>query len=853
MLKVETAAPEGLLGDVEITADPLPGAADALKNLDSKLKLGAAKRTRAVEQALLSQIQAAPREAFLLPAVLDFLSSCKERGLLPEAYTFNHFELFLNQQAGLSEGENSLIRAKIVGKLLPREEYQVYFPIGAGRVHPGSHYVTAHAPPDIDTAVASFWGWVEAFGARVAENLHIWNLPGGIPSPAIQRAFAPLFGPSLFALLPRSSASLDICAIDLATQKGLELKGGEVATRDLDHQRTKKLIALVDREGFYLGSWRASDVEGFRLVAVLVGQLFQWFASTVAIQLTSLFAQPVVERSELLTFFRSLLEMKLAVATPLRELGEGQRSLLQRTLEEILGIKGGLEATLGEFVAPLRPTFDAEGLLKDLENSPLFDAKGRLIEDRPLLFSRLSHVIQGLSSALEAQRAHFDRLSVALDVKHRVFGQALQYAPSRASLAEIREAIGDHHFLIVAEEAEGERLIPLGLIEGSELHHKILGTVSLRDFCNRDEVKIPDYLEIISVVDHHRTSLETHSFPTAILGDAQSCNVLLAEQAFLQNDRYASGLQPGEGGSGPAALRARQRAITRELAAASRGNHYLHPKREFAEYLGFLYAILDDTDLLDRVTARDVTCVAELLNRLKSLSLGRDVEVIHFDDIPRDRDFPKRAAQRLLQNHELYSLYRKVFERRKMEVERDLARMAGGESSEAFADTKEQKGCARVGQTKIFADNYRAFARVADKLRAAWLKAASQAQRDQPTLDLHLQMISTMVGAEEVYQGVSDPYTHQDELWVWVPNTEAGRSRLASYLSLFKKAPEIAGGKLTIEIVGEETKPFEQLLSYHFKGGKVKRRAGEGPIIIFRYPAGTITSRKTSITPYLPG
>ena len=49
---------------------------------------------------------------------------------------------------------------------------------------------------------------------------------------------------------------------------------------------------------------------------------------------------------------------------------------------------------------------------------------------------------------------------------------------------------------------------------------------------------------------------------------------------------------------------------------------FIHPAREFREYLCFLHAILDDTDLLTKVSSRDLECVAQFLNRLKSLSDG---------------------------------------------------------------------------------------------------------------------------------------------------------------------------------------------------------------------------------------
>ncbi len=66
------------------------------------------------------------------------------------------------------------------------DEYQIFFPIGMGKIYPDTHYVTAHGSPDLDTTVASFWGWVDAFAARVAEGLHIWNVPGGPPLSQIE-------------------------------------------------------------------------------------------------------------------------------------------------------------------------------------------------------------------------------------------------------------------------------------------------------------------------------------------------------------------------------------------------------------------------------------------------------------------------------------------------------------------------------------------------------------------------------------------------------------------------------------------------------------------------------------------
>ena len=127
-----------------------------------------------------------PAPCFLLPAILDYLKKVEE---IISGITFHDFELWLNQFSGLSFEQNYAVRAKIAGKSLPREGYQILFPIGMGKIYPGSHFVTAHGSPDLDTTVASFWGWLDAFAARVSEGMHLWNVPGGAPPCPVEMQF----------------------------------------------------------------------------------------------------------------------------------------------------------------------------------------------------------------------------------------------------------------------------------------------------------------------------------------------------------------------------------------------------------------------------------------------------------------------------------------------------------------------------------------------------------------------------------------------------------------------------------------------------------------------------------------
>jgi hypothetical protein len=110
-----------------------------------------------VSRLLCDFIQQTESEDFLLPAVVDYIDRINQGNVL-ENYFLTHFELWLNQFSGLSFEENLAIRGKIVGRRIPREDYQGLFPVAMGKVYPGSHIVTAHGSPDLDTTIASFGG-----------------------------------------------------------------------------------------------------------------------------------------------------------------------------------------------------------------------------------------------------------------------------------------------------------------------------------------------------------------------------------------------------------------------------------------------------------------------------------------------------------------------------------------------------------------------------------------------------------------------------------------------------------------------------------------------------------------------
>jgi len=823
-------------------------------------------RHNAVGTKLLQWIQKTPSPCFLLAPVLEFIAEVDRSGVIPH-YAFSHFELWLNQSSGLSFEENRKIRGKIIGKWVDRSDYQVFFPVGMGKVYEGTHFVTAHKSPDLDTTIASFWGWVDAFGARVGNGLHVWNLPGGPPSSQIeiQWIFQDLFGSAVFTHLPKTRTTLNLTARDLMTRVGMGLKCLDDSIAGIDHEREHGSVVVVDQNGGYLGDWRSFDVEQVRQMIILVSVLLRWFENQLYLHLIAFFAKPKLQFESIRAELEHLFSMELRACEPMKECAFKQKKDVTQFLSHVLGIKEGLSISFENFGAHLArfAEIDFGGLdLLIQAMKPLFNKQGELIEDRPKIFAFLEITVRELHASILKVRVRLEKLDVALMAKSDVFGHHPTFVTLRSDVDEILQKMGSYVSLTVAD-SEGGTLFPAGVIQAQDVRKKILGTVSLRDFCNREEMGIPPYLDVISVIDHHKSQLHTSAPPFAIIADAQSSNSLVARQAFEINDQHSLGGLTAEAIESqiellskektPAATRLLQRLLKKRNLAAQTDDFFVDVMREYTEYLHFLYAILDDTDLLSKVTVIDLECVVSLLNRLKSLVVGKEVEVLSLDDLPKDAKFLKSASQRILQNEEMYSLYHKVYAYREKEVGEHIALAALGKPSHLFQDTKVQNGCCRIGQTKVFPRNIALFATHAKEIQKWWVEASSRIYQEHKEIDLHIHMISTVVSADEVYGKSLQNNSHQDEMWIWIPsNQEIAAEHLKQFLVSFRASPGLKGNPLSLflsEGMGQEYQAFleESLPQASFQTVK-----GDLPIIVLRYKAGSLNSRKAMVAPFLP-
>ncbi len=470
---------EKLLGDVNFSKKTFQGIEDAFHEFNKKefLELIDRKRSEKVNQALLSMIQKEPEPCFLLSAAIDFVARVNREEILPH-YTFTSFELWLNLDSGLSFEDNYRVRAKIAGKLVDRGDYQAFFPIGGGKVYEGSHYVTAHKSPDLDTTIASFWGWLDAFAARVSEGLHVWNVPGGPPAQIeIDWIFKDLFGSAVFASLAKTRTSLNVIGKDLMTQKGMLKKHLSDSITGIDHERDSNAVVVVDGQGFYLGDWRSADVEGVREVILLLSSCLRWFENTLHLRLMSLFRKETLQATDIVPFLGDLFRLKLSECEPGLEFTQKQKQKVRDFLIEVLDVPTGLDCTfeqlgkhLHRLIGENSPvSFESvDQLFSAMQSAGLFDPKGHLIEQRSRIFGYLEQTVRSLHEAIFKIRGRLETLDIALKTKTEVFNHEPTFVTIRAEIEEIRNKLGSHPYLTV-NYPDKDRLYPVGVIHSETL------------------------------------------------------------------------------------------------------------------------------------------------------------------------------------------------------------------------------------------------------------------------------------------------------------------------------------------------------------------------------------------------
>jgi hypothetical protein len=445
-----------------------------------------------------------------------------------------------------------------------------------------------------------------------------------------------------------------------------------------------------------------------------------------------------------------------------------------------------------------------------------------------------------------------------------VLGNTINYVSTKAEPTEIKNKLRGYQHVTVCFHDKKQRLIPVGVIHRSDMVSDSLGSVTLRDFCNLDEIKIAPSVRTISAIDHHRSEMNSRECMTVTIADVQSVNVIIAEQAFTINDRYGcqkqslhsiedqmtevhknKSLHSEDFVSG-------NRLIQKKQAIYRSGvKYFINPERELIEYSLMLNAIIDDTDLFNKCGWRDLSAVANLVNRMKSIVCKKEVQVLSIEKYNRSSKTDLKAAiKEFLHNEDVKSFYKNIFDHREVMISQWLAHTKDHQF--CYEDRKIQNEFCAISQLKIFPNNRDCFNAHRDSLLESWLNSNEVVARKSSVVDLFLQMNSTieMKGSKSNSEGL-------DEIWIRInSNSEQAESRLRIFFNSFaqsNKYPEVIE---EVIIEGSNTEDNKTLipiitnnlkLPYTIKDNKEKRS-----IICLKIKQGSLNSRKADITPFLP-
>ena len=570
-------------------------------------------------------------------------------------------------------------------------------------------------------------------------------------------------------------------------------------------------------------------------------------------ELVSLLANENLSPKEMLSFIEEALRKNLFEGERLPLYSQKQQSYLDTLLRKVLHIKNGYRATFGEFLSEATPNHNYTLLKKALLSLP---EKDLFSLNRSGTFTYLSNLLTLEKESFLLLQNFLRSFQSCLAIKEMVLKDPPTHISHLAEYEEIQRELQQNGHLTVTYEDNG-KLYPLGVIHREDIFRKVIGSSSWNDFSNPFETDARENVEVISVIDHHKTVLSTKKPFLAVLRDLQSSNTICAQLAFEMNDLYSTnGMSIGEIEKEikeAKNIRVLERLLKRKKAAESGLPFYIATDREFLEYYQFLFAILDDTDLLTKVTPTDVDCVRDLINRLKSLMLGKEVEIIDFTDISRgDPLYAKKAAKKILRNEDVYSLYATIYHAKESLINEIIFKTEEGVDTPFFQDIKVLNGYAEIGQFKFFPNNEPLLRKRIEHLRNLWLKRSKERSKQTREVSLFIFMLSTLSSAEEVFADQQETRIYKDEIWFWIPEGDKKATHhLVSFLEEFRHSPHMRDEEWEIEFLGDNEgykKAFADGLQRPFISHHSRSKLSAA---IVKVPMKRIKSRKADIAVYL--
>ena len=799
---------------------------------------------------------------FLLSEVVDFLLKANKNKVLSSNVSINSFEYWLNSQREtkkLSAEEDFLIREKIVGKKIPRSEYGRFFPLRKDKFFIGSHHVTAHSQPDIDTLVASFINWLDSFACRVSKNFNYWNVPQGEPNEFSSYFFFKFFGNDLFSRIARYKSRIFNVAIDFSDQGLLEYLSPEASTKEIPFSGDKHYI-LTDKRGYYVGAWHQEDAKAVQNILNLFNEVLTDFNDIFIEKL--LFVLHSLENNKKTSFLeQDILSQKIFELK--YKNSSDKRKNLKAFLEGVLELEQGVETTINHFFLAIskkdRTLEKSYKTFKDLFREYLVEAEVIYKNRESISYQLVSSLFQSYhklyASFVEVRNAldsYLNRLDIAIKIKRRVLNLNHRYIFTKTPTKDILTKSRDNRFVTVIFKTDKGELVPVGAVDKKKLLSSVHGYVSLRDFSNTDEIELDSSIQIISILDHHRINIKTDECINVNIANVQSSSTLLAEMILAINEAYSSlGFSKDDLEKNLKLLEKRERTqeffLLKNTLMAVEDNllhqkdYWIDEKREFQEYILLIVAILDDTDFLTKSEIRDLKVLTKLLNRVLWIQSKKIDKLLFLGSLSL-----KEGISYLVNREPLKSLCKEIYSFREQILTKFLS-SPEEYRLRLFEDCKIQKSNYSISQLKLLKGNETLFNSVRNNLINLWFSFIELKQN----VFFHLHMLSTVKSL------IVDEDTNLDgldEIWIF-SQLELVNEKVAlrEFLQKFIEAECLNLKHFSMSIEGNNCKQLDFLkdFSTYGKFDFVKNDQLKRDLIILRFDKGSINSRKGQITPYL--
>ncbi len=729
-----------------------------------------------VNNRLYKFIDDAEPPIFLLPYILHFIEKVTE--ILP-TYNLFSFEFWLANYyrpkgKKVSLDEELLIRGKIMGLHVDRMSYGEFFPLKQNSFCKGPLFVCSHQKPDVDTTVGAFNVFLYSFAAKVSADHHYWHLPSGLPEATeIGILFSKVFNQVFERAIPIVDDRIVLRAVDLLSSDDVEKR--TLQDESLIGQQDRHVV-VIENSGvedslvasdIFLGDWQSEDVDQVQYI------LHQWelilasFQTEVTQEFIKLFnSSNPLSKDKIREGIQKITErsvLSCEFANSMGDLGK-----IKKFIDLVLGIKNiqPILSDLGDYTS-LGSSFE-----KCYDNHLQTDVCSDL-------FSVVTEVIEQLFRFFNLAKKNLSLLRISFRTKKKVLERDSSVASYASSVDEMIALIKEKRSLtVVYRDSVAKKSNFLGVINNSVLHDDCHASMVWVDFSSKAEVNFEDKIELLAVIDHHKSSFKTKQ-PIEITASAtQSCNTLIAEKAFRLHDgvigtecdikdidqKISSLSHNTQEGS-----RCLRRYLKKKEIAYNndREKYWIHKEKKFLEMYQYTYAILDDTDLLQKCTKRDLIVLASLLNRMKSIMLKREVETVNFDGIDVGDSSLEKMKKRLLENEDLKSIYSKNLIKKEELYERFIRETVAGKNDSLFNDSKLIDRYALVSQFKYLPENRLLIEEKNPQIIKRWeeyfLERYDNSQKEH---NLAILMMTSLKSIQEIEGKRIDSFEFNDEIRV---------------------------------------------------------------------------------------